>query len=454
MLFIGREKELKLIQERMDSEKFEFGIVYGRRRVGKTRLINEAIKGDKGIYFVASEMHLEHNIAALSERVAEYFNEPTKFSSIEDIFKYLVHKSKDKRVTLIIDEFTYLLEGDPGVQSVLQNIIDSMLNENFCLILSGSHVGMIEDVLSYKKPLYGRATFKLELKPFDYYDSSLFYPNYSNEDKVIAYSVFGGIPHYLSLVDESKTIRENIIDLVVSDSGVLHDEVDFIIRQELRSVLTYKMVLDVVAGGTTRLNEISTKAKVNNTGNTSTYLTTLNNLDLVERVTPFNSPDNSRRSIYKIKDNFVSFTYKFLYKNKSALNVLPAEVFYDTLVEPNLNRHVSFVFEKVCKEYLIRNNDGTKQELFFNIGTYWGNNPVLKQEVELDILTSNESGITVYECKWTNSEFGDRELTTLKNDSSHLKPIKYGAFSYSGFSKGTKDKLDYIFELGDLFNGE
>lgn len=147
------KKELKLIEDRINSEKFKFGVVYGRRRVGKTRLISEAIKGDRGIYFVASEMYLEHNISALSERVANYFDEPIKFSSIEDIFKYLVHKAKEERVTLVIDEFIYLLEGEPGVQLILKKYNWLLKAENFCLILSGSHVGMIEDVLSYKKPL-------------------------------------------------------------------------------------------------------------------------------------------------------------------------------------------------------------------------------------------------------------------------------------------------------------
>lgn len=451
-MFVGRIEELKLLKDRIASHKFEFGIFYGRRRIGKTRLISEAIKDNKGIYFVAREIHYQHNISALSERIANYFNEPTNFSSIEDIFKYLVHKSKEERVTLIIDEFTYLLEGEPGVESILQNIIDSLTNENICLILSGSHVGMIEDVISYNKPLYARTTFKFKLEALDYYHSSYFYPNYSNEDKIITYSVFGGIPHYLSLIDNSKTIRDNIIDLVVKDSGVLHDEVEFIIRQDLRRVQTYKTILDVVAGGTTRLNEISSKSKVNNTGNTTTYLKTLINLDLIKRVTPLDAPDNSKKSIYRIKDNFVNFTYKFLNKNKSALNVLSADLFYDNFIQGELNRHVSFIFEDVCREYLIRNNNGKKRELFFDIGTYWGNNPMLKREVELDILTSNKSGITVYECKWTNSQFGNRELSTLKNDSSHLKPIKYGAFSYNGISNDIKDELDYAFNLDDLFN--
>lgn len=450
-MFIGRNRELELILDKMNSKKFEFGIVYGRRRVGKTRLINEALKHSKGVYFVATQMHYLYNIDALSDRVANYFNEPVSFNSLEDIFKYLVSKSKKERVILVIDEFTYLLEGHPGIQSVFQNIIDVLTNENICLILSGSHVGMIEDVLTYKKPLYGRATFKLKLEAFDYYESSLFYPNFSNEDKIITYSVFGGIPYYLSLIDDRKSIKENIMDLIISDSGILHDEVEFMIRQELRSIPTYKTILDVIASGTTRLNEISSKAQIHNTGNTSTYLNTLNNLDIVKREVPFNDPVHSKKSIYKIKDNLVNFTYTFLNKNRSALNVVPKEIFYDNFIKEGLNRYVSFIFEDVCKAYLVRNNDGKKQQLFFSIGTYWGNNPQIQSEVELDILTSNDEGITVYECKWTNKPFGIKEFNALQKDASHLNPIRYGAFSYSGFSKDVKDKLDFAFTLDDLF---
>lgn len=450
-MFIGRKKELKLIQDKVSSDKFEFGIVYGRRRVGKTRLLNEILKNNKGIYFVATEMHYLHNISSLSKQVAAYFNEPISFNTLEDIFKYLVHKSQKQRIVLVIDEFTYLLSSEPKIQSVLQNIIDSLTNTNICLILSGSHVGMIEDILTYKKPLYGRATFKFKLEPFDYFESSLFYPNYNDEEKIIIYSVFGGIPYYLSLIDDSKSVEENIKNLIISDSGILHDEVDFIIRQELRSISTYKMILDVVSSGETRLNEISNKAKINNTGNTSTHLNTLINLDLIDKKTPFNAPANSKKTIYKIKDNLVNFTYSFLTRNKSALNIVTEDVFYDEYVKDNLNRYVSFVFEDICQEFLIRNNKGPKKELFFNIGTYWGNNPELKKEVELDILTSNDSGITAYECKWTKSPFTQRELKVLKRDSSHLSPIKYGAFSYSGYSPDVINELDYAYTLKDLF---
>ncbi len=185
-MFIGREKEIVLIQKHIDTDRFEFGIIYGRRRIGKTTLIKEIIKKNNGIYFVASEMDYGYNLSELSKVVAGYFAEAVTFNSLEMIFDYLIKKSVNERVLIIIDEFTYLFTKDPGILSVLQNIIDNkLINSNISLILSGSQVGMIEDVISYKKPLYGRTTFKIKIKAFDYFDSAKFFPKYSYDDKVM-----------------------------------------------------------------------------------------------------------------------------------------------------------------------------------------------------------------------------------------------------------------------------
>jgi AAA+ ATPase superfamily predicted ATPase len=202
-MFIGRVEEKALIKERIDRKSFEFGILYGRRRIGKTTLLKNILEERKGIYFVASEMDFNYNLDVFSSLVAGFFNESVTFNSLEMLFAYLKKKSEKERVLLVIDEFTYLFTREKGVESILQNIIDDILKEaNMILVLSGSQVGMIEDVISYKRPLYGRLSFKIKLEDMDYYDASQFYPEYSDEDKIIAYSIFGGIPHYLAKIDD------------------------------------------------------------------------------------------------------------------------------------------------------------------------------------------------------------------------------------------------------------
>jgi AAA+ ATPase superfamily predicted ATPase len=354
---------------------------------------------------------------------------------------------------LVIDEFTYLFTKETAIQSLLQNAIDTHLVEsNVTLILSGSHVGMIEDVISYNKPLYGRTTFKMKIKPFDYYESSLFYPKFENEDKVRLYSVFGGIPYYLSKINDSISIKANIERLIIDENAILADESEFFLKQELRSIISYSMIINSICSGATRLNEISTKSQVNNTGTATKYINTLRNLDIIEKEICFGEKPNSKRTLYKIKDNFFNFYYKFIYTNKSKMILLSPAVFYDKFIGPKLDEYVSFIFEKVAKEYLIRKNHVAKDDTFYEIGRYWGNNKMLKREVEIDIMTKDDKGNIAYECKWTNDLFRNSEVKDLKEESGFLKPYRLGGFSKSGYSDKAITSLDLNYTVDDLFD--
>lgn len=451
-MFLAREKELEIIEKRIQSKNFEFGIVYGRRRIGKTSLLKEVLFRNKGIYFVANEMGLEHNLNNLYSAVSDFFNENITFNSLEMLFKYLVEKSKNERVILIVDEITYLLSSDESIQSVLQNIIDTyLLDSNILLILSGSQVGMIEDIVSYEKPLYGRTTFKLQLKAFDYYEASLFYPSFSAIDKINAYSIFGGVPYYLSKIDDTLSLKENVVNLIISEDGILFEETDFFLKQELRSISSYSMILNAISSGATKLNEISNKAQINNTGTTSKYLETLKGLGLIEKEVCFGENQNSRKTIYRIKDNFFNFYYTFIHPNKSKIVLLNSETFYDIFIKPNLDKYVSYIFEVICTEFLIRKNKTASTDIFFEIGRFWGNNKKLKREVEIDIVTKTSKGNICYECKWLSDVFRKKEYLDLKEESELLEPIRLGGFSKSGFSVDAKSLLDYAYSLDELF---
>jgi len=453
-VFYGRKEELKLINDKILSEKFEFGILYGRRRVGKTTILKEVIRNNEGIYFVANEMDFEHNIKNFGNIVAKYFNMDVNFGSLDQIFNFIKNASQNKRFVVVIDEFTYLFSKEKGVISLVQNLVDSLQDSNLVLILAGSQVGMIEEIISYQKPLYGRATFKLHIKPFNYLESQLFYPNFSNEDKVIAYSVFGGIPFYLSLIDDKLSIKENIINLLLKETSLLKNEVEFVLKQELTNTQTYRMVLNAIASGATKVNEISNKARINNTGNTSTYLKTLESLGIIKRVIPFGENINSRKSLYKISDQMFNFYYTFINKNLSALTFLNENQFYENYISPELVRYASFSFEEICRSFLAIINKEKKTDFYTEINSYWGNNILIKEEVELDIVARRGEDIDVYECKFTNKEFNYEQLETLKRNASFLNPSKYGVFSKSGASNNVINELDYIYTLNDLYQIE
>lgn len=445
-MFIGREKELSTLDQKIDSNKFEFGIVYGRRRIGKTELLKEVVKKHKAIYYVANEMGLDYNLKQLSAVVANYFDEPFTFESFEALFKYLAQKSKMQKMIIIIDEFTYLMRTNQEIMSVLQNIVDHLLSDSkLKLIISGSHVGMIEDALAYHKPLYGRATFKMKIEAFDYFDAAKFYPKASNEDKVRLYSVFGGVPFYTDKIDESISVGENIKNLIVEQGAIFEDEISFFLSQEVRSKATYGKIINAIASGATRLNEISTKSGVGNTGTCSKYLDTLIQLGIVEREYCFGEGLNSRKSIYRVKDQLFNFYYKFIERHKTQKTIMSSDTFYNSLVKDRLDEHVSFEFEQVCREFLKRKYKSSIEE----IGRYWYNDRQEKRDVEIDIAMRADGMLSVFECKWTHSPIGTKIMDGLAKKAKILDYQNLGFFSKSGYEH-KEYKADY-FTVDDLF---
>ncbi|MFA7020721.1 MAG: ATP-binding protein [Bacilli bacterium] len=452
-MFIGRGEEKQVIIERIENTTFEFGILYGRRRIGKTTLLKNILEERKGIYFVASEMDFTYNLEAFSRVVAIYFDEPVTFDSLEMLFAYLNKKSQQERLIVVIDEFTYLFAKEKGIESMFQNIIDHTIeHSNMVLILSGSQVGMIEDVISYSRPLYGRLTFKMKLEAFDYYDAALFYPNFSTEDKIIAYSIFGGIPHYLSRIDDDLPIKENVIKLLSSKNADFKDEINFFLKQELRSISAYGMIISAIAGGATKLNEVAQRAQIKETGTATKYINTLRDLNIIEKEVCFGERENSKKTIYKIKDNLFHFYYLFIQKNKSQIAMTDENYFYDTFIKPNLDTYVGHKFEIIAKQYLIRKNKENLTNPFIEVARYWGNNKELKREVEIDLVVKGKNTLVVYECKWTNDLFRLSEVNNLRKSANHLHPTSLQAFSKSGYSDEVKNALDKAYILDDLFN--
>lgn len=445
-MFIGREKELKILDSKINSDSFEFGIVYGRRRIGKTRLLQEVVKKYNAIYYVANEMGLEHNLRQLSKTVANHFNQAFTFESLEQLFEYLVSRSKDEKTILIIDEFTYLMSSDKGILSIVQNIIDhSLLTSNLKLIISGSHVGMIEDSISYKKPLYGRTTFKLKIEAFDYFDAAKFYPKASEEEKVKYYSVFGGVPFYINRINDKKSVKENIISLLIEDGAMFEDEVNFFLSQEVRSVATYGKIINAIASGATKLNEISTKAGILNTGTTSKYVEILMNLGIVEREYCFGEGPNSRKTIYSVKDQLFKFNYKFLENLKTQKTIMGSDRFFNTYIEPHFNEFISFEFEKICKQFLMRKYKDSIE----GIGRYWFNDSKTKTDIEIDIVMKKNQELFAFECKWTVAPIGKKEVKELELKAQYLGETTIGFFSKSGFAKDIQNNYSFILE--DLY---
>jgi AAA+ ATPase superfamily predicted ATPase len=454
-MFIGRAAELATLRDRYASDTFEFGIVYGRRRVGKTTLLKESVAAGKSLFFVANQTNADDNLDAFSRCIADYFGEPgIAFRSFQDAFAHLFGKSAGSTITVILDEFTYLVESDPSIMSVLQNAIDRY-RQTSCLklVVAGSQVGMIEEMLAYKKPLYGRRTFLIHLKEYDYYESSLFYPNYSSADKIRAYAVFGGLPFHLVMIDDDKPLKKNIIDLIVRNNAPLESEISLFLQAELRSVGIYSSVLLAIANGATKLSEIDTKAHVHDSSKTSGYVRILADLGIVRREICFGEKADTRKTLYRMADNFFAFHYRFIAANLTQMTVMSPDRFYATCVAPVLDHYVSDRFETVCMEYLVRKNRAdTFPYPFTDIGRYWYHDRVTKTSIEIDLCIAREQGdIIAFECKWTRAPVDLKVMATLEKKSAVLPAARVGAFSLSRVAPEVAKRYPLAFSADDLF---
>lgn len=289
-MFIGRESELNFLEERYSSNKGELVVLYGRRRVGKTETLKQFCKDKPHLFFSCRECTDKLQLKNFSEKLLKekipasaYISE---FTDWEKAFRSITELPYgEKKKLVVIDEFPYMCKGNESIPSVLQNLWDDLLkDENIMLILCGSAMSFIEkELLAEKNPLYGRATGIYKMTEMGFYDAAKFFPDYSPKEKVIAYSILGGIPHYLNQFDGNRTLEENIKKSILSKGCALYSEVEFLLRQELRETPVYNSIIEAVALGNTKLNEISMKSLIDDTSKTSVYLKNLIELGIIER---------------------------------------------------------------------------------------------------------------------------------------------------------------------------
>ena len=321
-MFVGRTKELASLEKLYHKGNFQFAVIYGRRRVGKTTLINEFCKGKKTVYFTSVETTAKENLGVLSARVLEVLapDAPRNpFASFGDALDYVFAFARNERIILAIDEYPYLAESDRAVSSILQAAIDKYQSDSkLFLILCGSSMSFMENqVLGYKSPLYGRRTSQYKILPFDYFESAGMLFGFNDIDKITLYGITGGIPDYISRVDNNLLLRENVRDLFFDPSGRLFEEPSNLLKQELRSPQTYNGIITAIATGASRLNEIATKAGIE-TSHCSNMLDTLISLELVKKESPV-TEQHSRRTIYVLEDQMFRFWYSFIMPKSAVL---------------------------------------------------------------------------------------------------------------------------------------
>jgi len=462
-MFIGREKELQFLQERYDSPKSELIVLYGRRRIGKTELLRQFIKGKQAVFYACTECTDAEQLARFSGKLLQTgmpaSHYVSSFSDWESAFESLPDIPRDGKKIVILDEFPYACKGNPEIPSILQNLWDHKLAQaNILLILCGSSMSFIEkELLGEKNPLYGRATGIYKLSPLPFTAVQQFFPRYTEEEQIAVYGILGGIPHYLIQFDPGKPLAENIQKNILQKGCVLYNEVSFLLHQELRETSVYNAIIEAVALGSNTLSLIHGKTQLEKS-KISAYLRNLMELGIIERefsvLTTAKEREGSQRGLYQLTDPYFRFWYAFVYGNYSELETGDAAGVWRFQIQPQLHQFVSHTYETVCIEYLRQCNRAGKLPFHFTkAGRWWekvthsinGQKRTVAEEIDCVATNREMSQFLLAECKFRHEPADTDILTQLKQKFPSKKypgTYSYAIFSFYGFTESLKKQAE------------
>ena len=384
--FKDREKELSELSDVLNSRRFEFIILYGRRRIGKTELILKATENRGRIYYLAVGAR---NLDRFHFLCTRHYPEVSKLKTDwEVLFEFLENKAE----VVVIDEFQNMIHEDANILNIFQSIIDITLKDSeLKLFLLGSSVSiMTSRVLDYASPLYGRRTGSMELKAVSFFDLERFFPVAGTRELVEIYGFADGIPFYLIEIDGP--FWQWLEGELTKERSLLRDEVDFLMRYEFKDVSTYKLILEAIAHGKTKLNEIKNFIKVKRT-DISPYLRNLIEVGMIKRVVPVTENPKSRLGRYYLNDNFLKFWFRYIYPNLSSIG---EGIFDINVVKEDYSNYLGGVFEEVARQFLIKERE--RIFYFSKIGKWWHKD----KEIDIVALSDATKEILFVECKWRN----------------------------------------------------
>jgi len=468
-MFLCRDNELKKLSIRYDSGSPECIVIYGRRRVGKTALINEFTKDKPTIYFPALNTTAKDNLAALSRSIQHYLNPAAAdypvYPSFDSAFAEITRIAKKEHIIFVIDELPYLAKADSSIPSRLQHLIDhDWAQTDIFLILCGSSMSFMEkEVLSEKSPLFGRRTAQMKIEPMSYLDTAKFHPELSLEDNALIYAVTGGVPHYINKLDVRGSVRDALINNFFDTSAYLFEEPENLLKQELREPAVYNSIIASIAGGSTRLSDVAASVGMESAA-CSKYISVLTELGIVKKTEPV--IDKSKRKVlYRISDPFFNFWYRFVPANMMSISAGTIDRTFDVAIGSYLNQYMGLPFEDICRQYLVRYCNDLPFPIA-EIGEWWGHirkrDPVTGKitsvEAQVDIVavapklnnTSSGRQYIIGSCKYQTDAIGTEELDTLKEYAAAFTHPNdtccYYIFSKGGFTQG----LEKLAESGEV----
>lgn len=455
MKFIGRHSELDRLEQEYRNNS-SFVVIYGRRRVGKTTLIKEFIKGKNAFYYLASKEVDSLCRKRFSEVIARTTGNPmigrVQYNDWETLFQLIADYQPEEKKVIVIDEFPYLVKTNSAFPSVLQYIWDELLKDkNIMLILCGSLISMMKKhTMSADSPLYGRRTAQIRLLPLTFTEVYEAQKPMDFCDAVAQYAVIGGVPKYLELFDSRKTLLENIENVVLSKSGFLYEEPNFLFSEEVSAPAGYFSILKAIADGNHKLDRIGNVLSTE-TSALMPYITTLIELGFVLKDTPITekNPERSRKGLYFIADPFLRYWFRYVNPFRGELEMDNRQIVFDEMKKDFTEKYVAFAYEDICKNiFSVLCKNGTISFTPSRIGSFWQND--LSGDTQIDVAAVDLQHKTLFlgECKYHKNPVDADVYFTLQEKAQSNREIQqtypgfrilYGVFSKSDFTKRLYD---------------
>ena len=457
-MFIGRTDELKELKRHLSGDAMRAILVYGRRRIGKTKLIQKALEKQDGliISYTFRDVPTAVNVQEFSAYLASVFGEEyLSFNNLGAALEYLCQKAKEQKITLFLDEYSFLRRNDAGIDSYFQTAINvHEFDAKIKWIICGSYMDIMEKVIEQSAPLYGRFSYILLLHPFNYYESSLFLPRDLDSDgKFRYYAIFGGIGFTLTNIDPNLSFEENLKTLLIAPSSLLERQCEAIIQQEISKVPEAKFIFELIGKGVHKYGDLNARlAQVSDTKNIAYLLGKLLEMDLIAKVSTVNE-NAAKGEQYYIKDNLLDFYYSYLFPATAARNNMSADAFYESIL-PSLEKdYFPRKFEDVSREFLVRlNKNGRINPPFEDVGRYIYHDKANRKNGEFDVVTRNKRDYIDFECKYHKEKLSLADYQAEEKSVKSLKlPFKaIGFISRAGYKENFPKAIPH-YELEQFY---
>lgn len=402
-MFIGRQKEISVLENTYAGNQSAFIPVYGRRRVGKSELILKFFTGKPGIYYLGKRAPAALQMREFLQEASRALDEPLLSSltanSWSEIFTAVSNKCQStSKFIIVLDEFQWMVGSSPELPSVIQEFWDRHWKKagNIFLILCGSYIGFMErEVLGRKSPLFGRRTAQIFLQPFSYLEAAEFHPRWSLMNRALAYFICGGIPLYLRFFNQAHSIESNIEKTLLNEFGPMFREPEFLLREELRDVENYYAVLTAIATGYVNNQAIAEQTGIPDRS-LHYYIQQLNSIGYVGRRRPITGKKpNPRQVRYIIVDPLLRFWFRFVFPNLSFIQQMGPQRALHTRIRSDLDAYFGTCFERLCRQALPVIYDWEGVGAAFEVGEYWDKN------IQIDVVGIRDDHWTdLGECKW------------------------------------------------------